>query len=108
MKGMNFGLKVIICCIIAVVLWYAALIGFAGDRVAQNITNGWYWVGLLICVGVFGWFCKSAIAEDDGPNTAPRAVLIIVTVIVLLWSGGWLAGAGEKVGPSTPKVEGVK
>ena len=104
MKGMNFGLKVIIGCIIAIALWYWALIGFCGAQVAKNTHNLVYWLVLAGLVYLFIRYGKKAYAENDGAENKYRILVVVVTGVICIWSAAWVAGESEKV-LGSPQME---
>lgn len=105
-KGMNFGLKVIIGCLIAIALVYLAIGLSWGPAVVQNMKNVFYWLVLIVAAYLFVKFSKKALADGDGFDNSSRVWLVAITAIVIVWACAWGAAVQERVG--APKVEVVK
>lgn len=92
----SFSLKVIAACIIAIAIFHFAWLHQFGHNLSNVVFDFFYavfWVAVI----------KSAMnaykyAEDADKDNSSKWVLVIVTIIMLIWLGGWAAGTNEKNG----------
>lgn len=105
-----FTLRVIAACILAIAIVYILLAHFS-HQVAGNFNN-WVYVAGVIVFGAA--FCYQSVvaynAADDGgiKDNSSRLFVILITVLIILWAGGWVAGSNEKVAPGSPQMEDVR
>lgn len=105
-----YALRVIVACVLAIAIAYTLLAIFS-HQVSGNFKNAIYVIGVI----VFGIaFCYQSYrayqcADDGGVNdNSSRLYLILFTVLIILWAGGWVAGSNEKVAPGSPQMEDVR
>lgn len=100
--------RTIIGCIIAIAAAYILLAAFT-HQVAGNFHNAIYVIGVVFLaaffIGFSIWGIKIAENEDGSYS---RVRIIVVTVIIIIWAGGWVAGSNEKVAPGLPQMENVR
>lgn len=103
-----FALRVIIACLAAIAIVYFLLAKFS-HQLPGNFQNAVYLTGVIVLsilfIAVAVW---AYIAADDANDNLSKGILIGITVVILLWALGWVAGSNEKVAPGSPQMEDVK
>jgi hypothetical protein len=104
------ALKTIFACLLVIAIFYVLFATFS-HQVAGNFKNGIYVTGVIVFGILFFlasiWAYQSA--DDGGTNdNKSRAVVIALTVIIICWAGGWVAGSNEKVAPGSPQMEDIR
>lgn len=101
--------RTILGSIAAIAIVYFLALHFGGAQVKSNFHNWVYITGLIIFLAFFVGFAIWAlrIGENEDGNSS-RIRIIAVTVIIILWGLGWLAGGNERVAPGSPQMEDVR
>lgn len=104
-----FTLRVIIACLLAIAISYT-LLAYFSHQVGGNFHNAVYIIGVIVLGAAFCYQSVVAYkAADDGgiKDNSSRLYVILLTVLIILWAGGWVAGSNEKVAPGSPQMEDV-
>lgn len=104
------ALKTIFSCLFVIAIFYT-LFAIFSHQVAGNFKSAIYVTVVIVLSILFFlasiWAYQSA--DDGGTNdNKSRVVVIALTVIIILWAGGWVAGSNEKVAPGSPQMEDVR
>lgn len=105
-----FTLRVIAGCLLAIAIVYILLTSFS-HQVGGNFHNAVYTIGVIVFGAAFCYLSYKAYqaADDGGVNdNSSRLYVILITVLIIIWAGGWVAGSNEKVAPGSPQMEDVR
>jgi hypothetical protein len=97
--------KTVLFCSLAIIAVHLISIFFTKG----HFTNGVYILvdavlTLFLIYGINAAYKNVDTAKDN----ATRWFIVIITILILLWTGGWGAAGNEQVGQVTPQVQGYK
>lgn len=100
------ALKTIFGSLAAIAIVYTLLAVFS-HQVAGNFKNPVYYVVVIILGLLFALLSIRAykLADSGTKDNSSRLHVILLTVLIIIWAGGWVAGSNEKVGPGSPQME---
>src|SRR6478735_3335868 len=88
--------KTVLFCIASIILVHILCFVFSYG----NFGNPVYWIVDIVLILFLAYGIKAAYKNvDTAKDNATRWFVVILTVIILIWSGGWSAGGNEKVAP---------
>src|SRR6478735_6773016 len=94
--------KTVIGCILVMIGAQWAFIACS----SANYLHPVYIIVDLVLTIFFGYGVNAAYKNvDTAKDNATRLFIILITVAVVLWAGGWAAGGNEKVAPGSPQME---
>jgi uncharacterized membrane protein len=103
-----FALRVIIACLLAIILVYV-LLATISHQVAGNFYNATYIAGVVVLFILFALSANWAYKAADGANdNLSKVVVIGLTVVIIAWACGWVAGSNEKVAPGSAQLEDIQ